>query len=85
MNFSMLFTGDIEEKAERQILREYKDDLSVFNSTVLKVAHHGSKSSSTDDFLKAVSPRISLIGVGKNNKFGHPNVEIIQRLERVRM
>lgn len=80
-NFSMLFTGDIEKEAEKQILHEYKKNLHILNSTILKVAHHGSKTSTTEEFLKAVSPKFALIGVGKDNKFGHPNDEVIKRLE----
>lgn len=84
-NFSMMFTGDIEEIAEKQILQEYKNNLEALNSTILKVAHHGSKTSSTQEFLKAIKPKVALIGVGKNNKFGHPNEEVIKRLENIRM
>ena len=80
-NFSMLFTGDIEKEAEKPILHEYKKNLHILNSTILKVAHHGSKTSTTEEFLKAVSPKFALIGVGKDNKFGHPNDEVIKRLE----
>ena len=83
-NFTMLFTGDIEQIAEKQILMEYKDNLSIFNATVLKVAHHGSKTSSIQEFIEAVNPKIALIGVGKNNKFGHPNEDVIERLESQR-
>lgn len=79
-DFSILFTGDIEEIAEKEILNEYKNNLKVFDSTILKVAHHGSNTSSTNNFLKAVKPKIALIGVGKDNKFGHPNDEVIQKL-----
>lgn len=82
-NFSMLFTGDIEEIAENQILQHYKDNLDVFKSTILKLAHHGSKSSSTEEFLDVVKPKIALIGVGENNKFGHPNSSVLERLERI--
>lgn len=82
-NFSMLFTGDIEEIAEKQILQDYKDNLDVLKSTILKLAHHGSKSSSTEEFLDAVKPKIALIGVGENNKFGHPNRSVLERLERI--
>ena len=82
-DFSILFTGDIEEMAEKEILNEYKNNLKVFDSTILKVAHHGSNTSSTNDFLKAVKPKIALIGVGKDNKFGHPNDEVIQKLELI--
>ena len=82
-NFSCLFTGDIEEIAEKQILQEYKDNLHVLSSTVLKTAHHGSKTSSIQDFIEVVKPKISLIGVGENNKFGHPNDDVISRLENI--
>ena len=83
-NFSMLFTGDIEEAAEKQILQKYQNNLQVLNSTILKVAHHGSKTSSIREFLDIVKPKIVLIGVGENNKFGHPNEEVIKRLESLR-
>lgn len=83
-NFSILFTGDIEEIAEKQILQEYKNNLDILNSTILKVGHHGSKTSSIQEFLESVKPQIALIGVGENNKFGHPNVEVLNRLENNR-
>lgn len=82
-NFSMLFSGDIEEIAEKQILQEYKNSLQVLNSTVLKVGHHGSKTSSTKDFIESVKPKFALIGVGENNKFGHPNDDVIERLKNL--
>lgn len=68
-NFSCIFTGDIEEEAENAILQNYKGNLEILKSDVLKVAHHGSKTSSTKDFLGAVMPKIALIGVGENNTF----------------
>ena len=80
-NFSMIFTGDIEEIAEKQILNGYKHNLGVLNSQILKVAHHGSKTSSIKEFVNAVNPKIALIGVGENNKFGHPNEDILTRLK----
>ena len=83
-NFSMLFTGDIEEIAEIQLLEKYKNNIEIFNSTILKVAHHGSKTSSTQKFIDAVKPKMALIGVGENNKFGHPNESILQRLKDLR-
>ncbi|MBQ9658124.1 MAG: hypothetical protein IJV31_05075 [Clostridia bacterium] len=82
-NFSMLFTGDIEEASEKQILQVYRNNLSVLKSTILKVGHHGSKTSSTQDFINAVNPKIALIGVGENNKFGHPNEVVLERLENL--
>ena len=83
-NFSMLFTGDIEEIAEQQILQEYKNDSKELNSIILKVAHHGSNTSSTQEFLNKVRPKIALIGVGENNKFGHPNEDVIERLKELK-
>lgn len=83
--FSMLFTGDIEEIAEKDILKEYKRDTEYLKSTVLKIAHHGSKTSTSEEFLSAVSPNIALIGVGKDNKFGHPSNENIKKLMNKRI
>lgn len=71
-DFNILFTGDIEEIAEKEILKKYANT-DILSSEVLKVAHHGSKTSSTEEFIKAVNPSIALIGVGKNNKFKHPS------------
>lgn len=80
---SILFTGDIEEIAERKILEKYKNS-EILKSTILKVAHHGSKTSSIKEFLEAVKPKIALIGVGEKNTFGHPNVNTLKRLEDLR-
>lgn len=60
--FQMLFTGDIEQIAEEKIVEKYGDNLK---STVLKVAHHGSSTSSIEEFIKAVQPKIAIIGVRK--------------------
>lgn len=81
-DFSMLFTGDIEEKAEKVILEKYKNT-DVLDCDILKVAHHGSKSSSMEEFVEMVSPQVSVIGVG-DNKYGHPNMDVIKRLEGLR-
>lgn len=83
-SFSMLFTGDIEEIAEKKILNLYKGNADKLNTTVLKVAHHGSKSSSTEEFLKVVNSKVAIIGVGENNMFGHPNNEVLERLQSFR-
>ena len=82
-NFSMLFTGDIEKIAEEQIPLKYGNS-NILNSNILKVAHHGSKTSSTETFVELVSPQIALIGVGKTNTFGHPNEEVLERLTNMR-
>ena len=74
----MLFTGDIEEITEKELIKLYKNN--ELDVDILKVAHHGSKTSSTQEFLDMVSPKIALIGVGENNSFGHPNQEVLERL-----
>ena len=81
-NFTMMFTGDIEEEAESSIVNLYKNT-NKLKSSVLKVAHHGSKTSTTDEFLELVKPKIALIGVGKDNLFKHPSNEIIEKLENI--
>jgi len=78
---SFLFTGDIEEEAEGDILKNYGDGLKA---DVLKTAHHGSITSNTENFLGAVYPEFAIISVGENN-FGHPSLRVIKRLERMGM
>ena len=76
---SFLFTGDIEEEAEKDVLSRDID----LESDVLKVAHHGSNTSSDPEFLKQVSPDLAVIQVGENNSFGHPSLRTIRNLERL--
>jgi len=73
-NFKVLFTGDIEKSVERKLL-----DLDL-QTDVLKVAHHGSKTSSTEEFLKAVDSVLNVISAGKDNKYGHPHQEVLERM-----
>ena len=79
--FSILFTGDIENMAEQRIISKYKNN--ALNSTILKVPHHGSKTSSSEMFLKKVNPKYAIIGVGINNKFGHPSQSVIETLNKM--
>ncbi len=72
---SLLFTGDIEQHAERLIL----ENRSHLKSTIIKVPHHGSRSSSTEPFVSAVSPKIALISSGRNNPYRHPHPETLAR------
>jgi len=81
---SFLFTGDIYQSVERKLISEYSClnscKFASFNSNILKVAHHGSKTSSSDKFLEKILPKIAIIQVGKN-KYGHPHQEVLERLE----
>lgn len=82
LNFDMLFTGDIEESIEDYILANYEGDLeSDLNSEVLKVAHHGSRYSTTDEFLELANPKISIISAGEGNPYHHPTEEVLDKLE----
>lgn len=80
-NFSIMFTGDIESIAEKAILTEYLRTLNLLRADVLKVAHHGSKTSSIEEFIDAVNPDYAIIGVGEDNKFGHPSNIAIKNLK----
>lgn len=74
---SILFTGDASQKIEKQLI----NDGYSLQADILKVSHHGSRTGTSEEFLEKVNPKIALIGVGKNNKFGHPNEEVLKRLE----
>lgn len=76
-NTSFLFTGDMEEEVENILLSSKKS----LESTVLKVAHHGSKTSSSKGFLSKVNPRIAVISCGMGNDFGHPHKNTLKALE----
>lgn len=73
---SFLLAGDVERQVESQMLG------SPVRSDVLKVAHHGSKTSTTQEFLDAVAPSFAIVSAGRDNSYGHPNPEVIDRLER---
>ena len=74
----ILFTGDIENITERKLLAKENDNLDV---DILKVAHHGSKTSSTESFIEACSPEYAVISVGKNNKYKEPAETTLECLE----
>ncbi len=78
-NTSFLFTGDMEEEVENILLSSKKS----LESTVLKVAHHGSKTSSSKGFLSKVNPRIAVISCGMGNDFGHPHKNTLKALENL--
>lgn len=76
----MLLTGDAEIKEEQKIIPELENNNKI---EVLKAAHHGSRSSSSEDFLSAVDPELAVVSVGRNNAYGHPHPEVLSRLEKV--
>jgi competence protein ComEC len=73
---SMLLSGDIERPSERKLLAENQ----AVSGNFLKVPHHGSKTSTTDPFLSAVHPEFAAISAGRDNSFGHPSPEVVERL-----
>lgn len=75
---SFLFTGDAEAEEEEQIVAAHGALLDV---DFLKVAHHGSASSSTEAFLAAVTPQVAVISASEDNSFGHPSLQTLERLE----
>ena len=77
---SFLLTGDIFVKAELEMLSRGVD----VRSTVLKVPHHGSRTSSSQEFVEQVGPSVAVISVGADNRFGHPHAETLEVLGRVR-
>jgi competence protein ComEC len=76
---SFLLPGDIEEEAENMLIASGQE----LTSTVLKVSHHGSNTSSSAAFLKAVNPELAVISVGADNRFGHPSPQVLERLEEL--
>ncbi len=81
-NISMLFTGDSPVAIEEYLVSNYGDELK---SNVLKLGHHGSKTSSSEVFLKAVKPSIAIISAGCDNRYGHPNKSVIERLDELKI
>ena len=78
-NVSFLLPGDAEKATEERLLKE--QGTGVLPSTVLKVAHHGSKYATTQAFLDAVNPKIAVISVGEGNRYGHPAEETLKKLK----
>ena len=77
-NYKFIFMGDASIDVENKLIKTY----SLNNIDVLKVGHHGSKTSSSKDFINYINPKYSIISVGKNNLFGHPNKEVLKILEQ---
>ena len=76
-NHKFLFMGDAGIEVEQDLIEKY----NLQNIDILKVGHHGSKTSSNKDFINEINPVYSIISVGKNNRYGHPNKEVLNNLE----
>ncbi|MFC4618054.1 DNA internalization-related competence protein ComEC/Rec2 [Camelliibacillus cellulosilyticus] len=72
-----LFTGDLEKEGEQRLVKDYPN----LRVDVLKAGHHGSKTSSSERFLKLIRPKLAVISVGKNNRYGHPHPSVVNRLK----
>ncbi len=77
-NLKMLFTGDASVKSEEYILNNY----NIKNIDMLKLGHHGSRTSTSEDLLEKTNPKLALISCGRNNRFGHPHLETIEKLNK---
>ena len=75
--YRFMFMGDASVTTEKEILDKY----NISNIDVLKVGHHGSKTSSGKEFINEINPKYSVISVGKNNRYGHPNKEVLESLK----
>ena len=82
---SILLTGDLEKDGEDQVLDTLDKFKNLFpkSYTILKAAHHGSKNSTSNNFLNRVNPQMTIISCGKNNRYGHPHEELLKRLENI--
>lgn len=76
-NHKFLFLGDAGVEVEKDLIEKY----NLQNIDVLKVGHHGSKKSSSEEFINEINPEYSIISVGKNNRYGHPNDSVLENLE----
>ncbi|MEK7627507.1 MAG: ComEC/Rec2 family competence protein [Patescibacteria group bacterium] len=76
---SFLLTADITASVEKKLI---ESEGNALYSDILKAAHHGSKTSTSDDFLKTVSPEIAIIQVGQDNSYGHPHQSVLERFEK---
>ena len=82
-HFTMLYTGDISSEVEQVLINDSQIKDKLKNIDYLSVPHHGSKYSSSEQFINTVNPKVSVISAGKNNSYGHPHKETLERLELV--
>lgn len=85
-NKRFMFTGDMEKPLEEMLVKKHCKNLETtcpaLASDVLKVGHHGSSGSSSDAFVRLINPQTAIISVGKNNRYHHPSLRVVRRLER---
>lgn len=81
--FSALFTGDIAGAGEQELVSYINDTKIISELTVLKVSHHGSRNSTTEELLCLVNPAYAVISAGYGNSYGHPHKELLERLEQI--
>ena len=74
--YKFMFMGDASSSTEKEIMDKY----NLSDIDVLKVGHHGSKTSSSEEFIEKINPKYSIISVGKKNRYGHPNKEVLDTL-----
>lgn len=79
--FKGLFIGDLESKGEQILATEYSEQIE--GQTILKLGHHGSKTSSTQLFLERTNPKFAIVSAGLNNRYGHPHPEVVERLNKL--
>ena len=76
--YKFMLMGDASIATEKEILNKY----NISNIDLLKVGHHGSKTSSSKEFINEINPKYAIISVGKNNRYGHPNKEVLNTLNK---
>lgn len=71
-----IFTGDLPQAGEKEVITKYPE----INADILKTGHHGSKTSTSPEFVRKMNPRLAIISCGRNNRYGHPNQETLETL-----
>ena len=82
-DFRALFTGDLELAGEEKIVESYSGEIAELS--ILKIGHHGSKTSSGQKFLEASMPKLSIFSTSKDNRYGHPNPEVVKRFKELKL
>ena len=79
--YKILLTGDLEEDGEMQLVKN--NEQKITHLSILKVGHHGSKTSSAEAFLKHTKPSLSIFSTGLNNRYKHPSQEVVERFQKL--